>query len=116
MKFLWFNIETKKELRKKIVALEADCSETERELWDLRNELGQYEVTYPLTIGDTVYDIQLRNAQGRYAKKNPSRNHSYYNKVMVTKKNYFGLVERYRKNDVFLKEGDAIKYIDDICK
>lgn len=115
MKFLWFNIETKKELRAKNAILEKDLDDAETEVEELVQELAHYKTTFPLTLGDTVYDIQLRNANGRFAKKNASRQHSYYNKVVVTKSNYFSLVDRFLKKDVFTDEAEANKYLDEVC-
>ena len=115
MKFLWFNVETKKELRAKNAILEKNLGYLETEVKELIQELAHYKTTFPLTIGDTVCDIQLRNANGRFAKKNASRQHSYYNKVVVTKSNYFSLVDRFFKNDVFITEDEANKYLDKVC-
>lgn len=115
MKFLWFNVETKKELRAKNAILEKDLEDAETDIEELIQELAHYKTTFPLTLGDTVCDIQLRNANGRFAKRNASRQHSYYNKVVVTKSNYFSLVDRFLKKDVFINEFEANKYLDEVC-
>ena len=115
MKFLWFNIETKKELRAKNAILKENLYNADSEVEKLIKELDHYKMTFPLTLGDTVFDIQLRNANGRFAKKNASRQHSYYNKVVVTKSNYFSLVDRFFNNDVFINEAEANKYLDEVC-
>lgn len=102
MKIFGKEFVTKKELKAKVVELSAT--------------LARYEETFPLTLGHTVYDVQLRNDKGRYAKKNASLEHSMINPVVVDEKNYFGLVDRYRKNDVFLDEAIAKAYLIAICE
>ena len=116
MKFLWFNIETKKELRKKIYVLECDLTDAEEECDHWQSELNYYKQFFPLDIGSTVYDIQLRDSKGKYTKDNASREHSYFTEVEVTEKNYFGLVERLKNNDVFTNSFDATEYMDRVCK
>lgn len=116
MKFLWFNIETKKELRHKLDVTERDLDGAEEEIEHLWYELNYYKKVFPLDLGSTVYDIQLRDAKGKYTKEGASREYSYFNKVEVTEKNYFGLVERWKNQDVFIEESDAIEYLDRICK
>lgn len=88
---------TKKELKEKMAALQC--------------EMKELRVMFPFVIGQTVYDIQLRNANGKYAKKNISFEHSIINEVIVSEKNYFGLVKRYQKNDVFANKIDAETFI-----
>lgn len=115
MKFLWFNIETKKELKHKIDVLEGDLIDAEEEIEHQENELNYYKQFFPLVLGSTVYDIQLRDVKGKYTKENASREHSYFNQVEVTEKNYFSLVERWKNQDVFLEESEANKYLDEVC-
>ena len=116
MKFLWFNIETKKELRERLDARSRDLDNAEVEIEELIYSLNRYKETFPLRLGSTVYDIQLRDSKGKYTKENASREHSYYNEVEVTEKNYFGLVDRLNNNDVFISCFDAEEYLDRICK
>ena len=52
---------------------------------------------------------------GKYTKKNASLEHSLINEVVVDKKNYFGLVERYNKYDVFTDYENAKKYLESVC-
>ena len=101
MKIFGKEFVTKKELKAKVVELSAT--------------LARYEATFPLTLGHTVYDVQLRNDKGRYAKKNASLEHSLINPVVVDEKNYFSLVERYRNHDVFLEESIAKAHLMSVC-
>ena len=81
----------------------------------LENELDTMRESFPFFIGQTVYDVQLRNEKGRYAKKNVSLEHSLINEVVVDEKNYFGLVERYKRNDVFFYYESARAFLESVC-
>lgn len=92
---------TKKELKEKIASLQY--------------EMKELRAMFPFNIGQTVYDIQLRNANGKYAKKNISLEHSIINEVVVSEKNYFSLVKRYQENDVFVTKIDAETFLRHIA-
>ena len=122
MRFLWFNVETKKELRAKISNLEAMILKLEDENNSIRkyNEdiADAYEdmrSRFPFDIGQAVYDIQLRGENGRYTRTKASREHSLINKVTVTSRNYFKLKTRMLKHDVFKTREEARKYLDNVC-
>lgn len=108
--------------RKKYEAIVSDVkmlSETvdrvTQEAIELRAVLDTFMSTYPFRIGETVYDLQLRNDKGRYTKKNPSYEHSVINEVVVDEKNYFKLVARYNAFDVFKIRADAEDYLKSVC-
>lgn len=109
MKIFGINFKTRKELKAEITALDNKCEE-------LKNELNAMKDIFPLALGQTVYDVQLRNEKGRYARKNTSLEHSLINEVVVDEKNYFGLVERYKRNDVFFSHENADAYLKKVCK
>lgn len=102
MKIFGITFETKKELRGKIA--------------DLMNELDAKVEAFPLIIGQVVYDIALRNAQGKYTKTKPSFEQCTITPVTVDEKNYFKLVKRMGNNDVFTDEESAKAYLEFICK
>lgn len=83
---------------------------------DLRAELGAMKETFPLIIGQIVYDVALKNDKGRYTKTKPSLEHSTITEVVVEEKNYFSLVNRYKRNDVFFTYKAAEEYLKAICK
>ena len=83
---------------------------------ELEGELAQMQEKYPFEMGDTVYDVALKNAQGKFTKTRPSLEHCTITPVVVDAKNYFKLVERYRRNDVFESERDAKEHLESICK
>ena len=109
MKIFGFNFETKKELRQRVAALEV-----ENEI--LYDELDGVAADFPFDLGQRVYDVALKNAQGRYTKTKPSREHCTITEIEVNEKNYFGLVKRLNNNDVFYSQEDAESYLDRVCK
>lgn len=82
---------------------------------ELKAELSAMKDVFPFELGQTVYDVQLRNDMGRYATKNVSLEHSRINEVVVDTKNYFNLVERFKKNDVFVDYKSAKAYLESVC-
>jgi hypothetical protein len=109
MKIFGINFVTKKELKNENFELQMTVKELEGEI-ALRDE------KYPLELGETVYDVALKNAQGKYTKTKPSIEHCTITPVTVDEKNYFKLVARMRNNDVFLSEAAAKTYLESICK
>ena len=109
MKIFGINFETKKELRATIVELNADIDELESELDDIKEE-------FPFFIGQTVYDVALKDAKGRYTKSKPSLEYSTITAVTVDEKNYFKLVQRFRRSSVFEDQAEAEEFLESICK
>ena len=109
MKIFGFEFTTKNELRRTIAAMT-----TEMEAYE--DELAYMSEAFPFALGQVVYDVALKNAQGKYTKTKPSFTHSTITEVEVDEKNYFKLVERYRRNDVFMEAADAEEYLKSICK
>ena len=101
MKLFGIPFTTKKELKKQVA--------------ELMSELDSKIEVFPFNLGQTVYDVQLRNEMGRYAKKNASLEHSLINEVVVDEKNYFNLVERYKRKDVFTTRELAQIHLETIC-
>ena len=115
MKIFGKEFKTRKELKASI-----DLLECEVQLWRGRYEEAKAEVEmldtlFPFALGQTVYDVQLRNKNGRYAKKNASLEHSLINEIIVDEKNYFGLVERLKRSDVFFNYEDAMAFLEGVC-
>ena len=105
--------------KRKLKAQIAELKKSNQELLAYNNELAtelqKMKETYPLYVGQVVYDVQLRSSKGRFTKTKASREHSYINEVTVDKKNYFNIVDRYASNDVFLVKAKAEQYLDRIC-
>ena len=115
MKFLWFNVETKGELRARIAELEFENNEIRKYNEDIANAYELMKTIYPLDIGATMYDVQLRGEDGKYTRTKASREHSLINEVEVTEANYFKLKKRMLKEDVFYTYDQAIKHLDEVC-
>jgi hypothetical protein len=115
MKIFGKEFQTKKELRARIAQLEVDVLMACNERDMMGCELNVTKNTFPFELGQTVYDVQLRDEKGRYVRENASLEHSRINEVVVDEKNYFGLVERYRRQDVFKDYGTADAFLMDVC-
>lgn len=101
MKIFGITFTTKKELK-----------EINAELMD---QLDSMLETFPFRLGQTVYDIALKNAQGRFTKTKPSFEQSTISEVTVDAKNYFKLVDRFNRKDVHMTFGDAEAYLKTVC-
>lgn len=115
MKIFGINIQTKKELRARISDLEAQNNQIRKYNEDIANEYEKIRTYYPLDIGATMYDVQLRGEDGKYTRTKASREHSLINEVIVTEANYFKLKKRMLKNDIFFTKEEAEEYLTDIC-
>lgn len=122
MKIFGINFTTKKELKKKnwelemqIIHLQSAVNAYKSLYEETQAENRLIDAEFPFAIGQTVYDVQLRNHNGRYAKKNASLEHSLINEVVVNKKNYFNIVARYKNNDVFSDYDSARRFIESVC-
>lgn len=112
------NTSLKAELKNVKSVLEAETA-VKKEVIEYNEELSDklefMMKTYPFEIGQTVYDVQLRSAKGRFTKTKASREHSLINEVVVDKKNYFNLVDRYNAQDVFMTLADAEARLYAVC-
>jgi hypothetical protein len=109
MKIFGINFITKKELKEQIADLMCDVE-------DLIEDLDYLRADFPFDLGDVVYDVALKNDKGRYTKTKPSLTHSTITEVVVDEKNYFNLVKRLERNDVFFAYEAAEEYLKSICK
>lgn len=115
MKIFGKNFMTKKDLKNIIVDLMVENEDLAAENEELMIEISDMLESFPFYIGQPVYDITLRNSKGRWTKTNPSLEHSLINEVVVDEKNYFSIVERYERNDVFLTHAEARAWLESIC-
>ena len=116
MKIFGINFTTKKELKKQLADQKETILELRADAEALGAELKCMRTAFPFDIGQTVYDVALRNEKGRYTKAHPSLEHSIITEIVVDEKNYFVLVERLGRKDVFLSEKDATEYLKTVCK
>lgn len=115
MKIFGKEFQTKKELKTRIAQLEVDVLMACNERDMMGCELNTMKNSFPFELGQIVYDVQLRDDKGRYVRENASLKHSRINEVVVDEKNYFGLVERYHRQDVFKDYSTADAFLMDIC-
>ena len=115
MKIFGITVETKKDLRAKIAELESENDQIRTYNQEISISWMGMRDMFPFDIGDTVYDLQLRDETGKYTKTKASREHSLINEVEVTEANYFNLKKRHLRNDVFSTLEDAKYFLDKIC-
>ena len=101
MKIFGITYITKKALKKRVAELET--------------ELKTMKEAFPFTIGQIVYDVALKNAQGRYTTVNPSLEHSTISELVVNEKNYFKLIERSKRDDIFFDKEEAELFLKCAC-
>lgn len=109
MKIFGLHITTEKKYQKVITELQTKLDEDEKVLEAAFEE-------FPLVLGQKVYDIALKNDKGRYTKLNPSLEYCTITEVTVDEKNYFNLVKRFRRNDVFFTYEEAEDFLKSVCK
>jgi hypothetical protein len=116
MNIFGLHITTKKAHFDYIAKHDAEVQELKDEILELSDELYDMVDAFPFYLGQVVYDVALKNAQGRYTKTKPSREHCTITEVEVNEKNYFGLKKRLENNDVFYEYEEAEEYLNNVCK
>ena len=82
---------------------------------ELADKLEELMKKYPINIGDTLYEVCLRNDKGRFTKTKPSKEHSFIEATVVDTKNYFKLAEKFNNEEIFTTEKAAKKHLDSLC-
>ena len=110
---------SKRKLKAQIAQLEYELNcmkNIKDEVIKCNNELVDYveliSKQFPFQLGQVVYDVQLRSAKGRYTKNKASKEHSFINEVVVTRDNYFELIDKYKDQEVYLVKEHAENYIE----
>lgn len=102
-------------LKKEIATLKATIKELAVINDELADKVEEYMKKYPLELGQVVYDVQLRSSKGTFTKTKACKQHSTINELVVDKKNYFKLVDKFATNTLFVDIKDAESYLDSIC-
>lgn len=116
MNIFGLHITTKKKRLDAIAKHDAEVQELKNEIIELNEELRDMVDSFPFYLGQVVYDVALKNAQGRYTKTKPSREHCAITEVEVNEKNYFSLKKRLENNDVFYEREEAEEYLNSVCE
>jgi hypothetical protein len=116
MNIFGLTITTKKKQLAHIAKHDEEVQELKNEIINLNDEFMDLREQFPFDLGQVVYDVALKNAQGKYTKTKPSFEHSTITEVTVDEKNYFKLVARFNRNDVFYFREDAEDYLKSICE
>lgn len=116
MKIFGLYITTKKDRLKYIEQHDNKLNVLTSKVLELEDAIDDLREQFPFDLGQVVYDVALKNAQGKYTKTKPSFEHSTITEVTVDEKNYFKLVARFNRNDVFFFREDAEDYLKSICE
>lgn len=116
MKIFGLYITTNKKQTAEVEQYDNQVRALKNEIIELNDELIDFREQFPFDLGQVVYDVALKNAQGKYTKTKPSLDHSTITEVTVDEKNYFKLVARLDRNDVFYFREDAEDYLKSICE
>ena len=116
MNIFGLHITTKKAHLDYIAKHDAETEALKEEIQELSDDLYTMCEAFPFYMGQKVYEVALKNEQGRYTKTNPSLKYSLINEVVVDEKNYFKLVKRFNKDEVFYEIEEAEEFLKDICK
>lgn len=114
MKIFGINIQTKKELKQEIKRLKNDLIEAEAEIENCEEVLDYIGSRFPFDLDVELFEVQLKNKNGKFTTTRPSKEHSVIVPVVVTEKNYFRLVKKFM-NGVFFEKEEAEEYLADIC-
>jgi hypothetical protein len=116
MNIFGLHITTKKKQLERIAEHDAEVQELKNMIIELNEELYDMVDAFPFRLGQVVYDVALKNAQGRYTKTKPSREHCTITEVEVNEKNYFSLKKRLENDDVFYDREEAEEYLNSVCE
>lgn len=116
MNIFGLHITTKKKQLERIAKHDAEVQELKNEIIELNEELRDMVDSFPFYLGQVVYDVALKNAQGRYTKTRPSREHCTITEVEVNEKNYFSLKKCFENNDIFYEREEAEEYLRSVCE
>lgn len=83
---------------------------------ELSETLEQYKATFPFMLNDTVYELELRSAKGRFTKTKPSIDQSKIVEHVVDTKNYFNLVKKYEEKLLFKTLEGAEDTLREVCE
>ena len=114
MKIFGINIQTKKELKQEIERLRNNLIEAEAEIENCEEVLEYIRSRFPFDLDLEVFEVQLKNKNGKFTTAKPSKEHSVVVPVMVTEKNYFRLAKKFM-NGVFYEKEEAEEYLNEIC-
>lgn len=87
-----------------------------KQVEDTFAELEKSKKLFKVGVGETVYDITLKDKNGKFTLKRPCLETSTIKAVEVTEGNFFDIIRRIEKKDVFHDEGRARKHLEKLCE
>ena len=116
MNIFGLHITTKKKRLEYIERHDAEILALKEEIQELADEIYDMIESFPFFIGQPVFEVVLKNDKGRYTKTKPSTKYSCINMVVVDEKNYFSLVKRFNRDEVFYEREEAEEYLKSVCE
>lgn len=99
-----------------LTAAKEAMKEYKKQVEDTFAELEKSKKLFKVGVGETVYDITLKDKNGKFTLKSPCLETSTIKAVEVTEGNFFDIIRRIEKKDVFLDEGRARKHLEMLCE
>ena len=99
-----------------LIAAKAAMKEYKKQVEDTFAELEKSKKLFKVGVGETVYDITLKDKNGKFTLKRPCLETSTIKAVEVTEGNFFDIIRRIEKKDVFHDEERARKHLEKLCE
>lgn len=87
-----------------------------KQVEDTFAELEKSKKLFKVGVGETVYDITLKDKNGKFTLKRPCLETSTIKAVEVTEGNFFDIIRRIERKDVFHDEERARKHLEKLCE
>ncbi len=87
-----------------------------KQVEDTFAELEKSKKLFKVGVGETVYDITLKDKNGKFTLKRPCLETSTIKAVEVTEGNFFDIIRRIEKKDVFHDKERARKHLEKLCE
>lgn len=99
-----------------LIAAKAAMKEYKKQVEDTFTELEKSKKLFKVGVGETVYDITLKDKNGKFTLKRPCLETSTIKAVEVTEGNFFDIIRRIEKKDVFHDKERAKKHLEKLCE
>lgn len=99
-----------------LIAAKEAMKEYKKQVEDTFAELEKSKKLFKVGVGETVYDITLKDKNGKFTLKRPCLETSTIKAVEVTEGNFFDIIRRIERKDVFHDAERARKYLEKLCE
>ena len=99
-----------------LLAAKEELKEYKKRVAETLAELEKSKKLFKVGVGDVVYDITLKDKEGKFTTEKPCLETSTVKPVKVTESNFFDIIRRIEKKDVFFDEERAKKHVRKLCE